>query len=452
MNKSRNTRSAAAKGARKSGIRPGRARGVLVGFAILGLAAVTGYYAWQWSTAPKPPVIVNDGLDRPVITQITQALNDVRSSPRSDKTWGKLGLALQASEFKTEARFCFAQAERFDGAEPRWPYFQALLLTQDHPEEATAKFRRAVELSRDRSDIPRLRFAQFLAERAKLDEAESHFKDLLRVNRNHGPALLGLAQSSFAQGRLQESTEYLNRCLKDVHVAKSAYLLLTTVQQRMGNARAAEGAASIAAVLPPDRTWPDPYAKEAAEFQIARQALVDRGLQLVKHGYLDEALPLVTRVLQDYPEDPEGWLLLGRLHLLQKDCAAAERAIRRHLALRSQSVNGYAQLGMALLCLERYSDAAAAFQEAVQWKPDFGEAHFNRGFALARMGNGIDAIQSFREAIRCSPNLIDPYITLADLLSQSGQKADALFYLHRALELNPADERAKVLLERARQR
>jgi tetratricopeptide (TPR) repeat protein len=403
-------------------------------------------------SVPQPPTVPCDGLDGAAASQISQALNEVRSSPRSDQAWGKLGLALEASEFKTEAVFCFEQAERFGSSKLRWPYFQALLLRQDHPEKAITKFQRAVELNRPQSDIPRLRFAQFLAERGKLREAEGHFQELLRSNPNHGPALLGLARLSFTEGRLQESTEYLKRCLENVHVARSAYLLLTTVQQRLGNVRAAQGAAEIAATLPPDQTWPDPFAKEAAEFQVARQALIDRGLQLVKQGRLQEALPLVTRVVQQYPQDAEAWLLLGRLRLQQKDCREAERAIRRHLALSPESVNGCAQLGMALLCLERYPDAAAAFEKAVQLKPDFGEAHFNRGFALARMGQGAEAMQSFREAIRCTPNFIEPYITLADLLSQSGQKEEALFFLNRALELNPADERAKVLSERVRQR
>lgn len=429
-----------------------RPRWIIIVLVLVGLVAGAGFYGWRRVKAPIPPSIPTDGLDHAVATQITQALNEVRATPRSDKAWGKLGLALQASEFKTEATFCFAQAERFKGQEPRWPYFQALLLMQEHPDEAIAKFRRAVELSRDQPDTPRLRLAQLLAERGNHNEAGRHFKELLRVYPNHGPSRLGLAKLSSAQGRPQESTEHLKSCLEDPYVAKSAYLLLATVQQRLGNARAAQGATGIAATLPSDQLWPDPYASEAATFEVSRQTLVDRALQLGKQRRIDEALPLVTRVVKEYPDEPEGWLLLGRLRLQQKDCTAAEQAIRRHLDLSPESVNGYAQLGMALLCLERYADAAECFQKALQLKPDFGEAHFNRGFALSRMGNGLDAIQSFREAIRCSPNFIDAYITLADLLSQTGQKAEALTWLNRALELDPSDERARILMERVQRR
>ncbi len=103
---------------------------------------------------------------------------------------------------------------------------------------------------------------------------------------------------------------------------------------------------------------------------------------------------------------------------------------------------------MALLCQERYAEAADSFERAVQLKPDFGEAHYNLGFALARTGRGRDALQPFRDAIRFSPEFIDAYILLADLLHQTGGRDEAGRVIQRALELDPGDERAKILRER----
>ena len=107
---------------------------------------------------------------------------------------------------------------------------------------------------------------------------------------------------------------------------------------------------------------------------------------------------------------------------------------------------------MALLCQERYSAAAASFQEALQLKPDLGPAHYNLGFAQAREGKLTEAIESFRQAIRYNPDFVDSYISLADLLRQAGHKEEAVAQLRRALELNPSERRAKLLLERIQSR
>src|SRR5688572_32027068 len=41
----------------------------------------------------------------------------------------------------------------------------------------------------------------------------------------------------------------------------------------------------------------------------------------------------------------------------QNDCAGAEKALQQLLLLSPDSVNAHAQLGMALICLERYPEA-----------------------------------------------------------------------------------------------
>lgn len=196
-----------------------------------------------------------------------------------------------------------------------------------------------------------------------------------------------------------------------------------------------------------DPRW-KPNVSEIASLRVGFKAWSDHAQQMLSAGKHAEAAPLIGRLASDYPNAPESWLLLGRYRLEQNDCAGAEQAFRQLLNLAPDSINGHAQLGMALICLERYADAVPILRRAIQLKPDFGEAHFNLGFALARSGDGRAAIPAFHKAIRYNPDFIDPYITLADLLSQTGETREATNLLHRALQLNPADERAQTLLRR----
>lgn len=187
---------------------------------------------------------------------------------------------------------------------------------------------------------------------------------------------------------------------------------------------------------------------EVINLRVGLKAWSDKAQQLLSDRKHAEAAPLIDHLVKSYPDAPDPWLLLGRLKIDLNDCSGAEAALRRLLQIAPESVNAHWQLGIALICQERYREAVPVLQRAVELKPDFGEAHFNLGFALARSGNGRAAIPSFRNAIRYNPDMIDPYITLADLLAQSGGAQEAKNLLTRALQLNPADERAQTLLRR----
>src|SRR5262249_35853319 len=152
--------------------------------------AVTPLVAWlgvvfvQRSTLPRPPLIATSGFEPATAAQIEQALAEVRRSSRSGRTWGKLGMVLQAHELAS-ARFCFEQAERFEPTEPRWPYLHGLLSMSENSSVAIAKLERASDLCREQPDAARLQLAQSLFVAGRLDEAEGNFKRLLRANPKH---------------------------------------------------------------------------------------------------------------------------------------------------------------------------------------------------------------------------------------------------------------------------
>lgn len=426
--------------------RPSRRRWI-VAAAFLSIAIALTIHFVRRGAAPQPPVIATAGFEPMIISQVDKAVAEVRAAPRSGLAWGGLGMVLQAHEFTAEARFCFEQAERFDPAEARWPYLLALLLGQENAAGAIAQLQRAVNVGRDRQDAPRLRLAQTLFEAGRLDEAEGHFRTLLRLNAGHAAARIGLAELSHARGRVEETRRLLPLCLTNAHTARRANTLLAQVERQLGNTAPADAALRRVTTLPADLPWPDSFLADAAQFRIGRKAWTDQAQSWLDHGRHGEAQPIVARLIKDYPDAPDGWLLLGRMRLERNDCAGAEQCFRRVLQL-AEVVNGHAQLGITLLCQERYAEAIPAFQQAIRLKPDFGEAHFNLGLALGRAGRASEAIEPFRQAIRHSPNFVDPYITLADLLHQAGERQEALSLLSRALRLAPSDERAKALLQR----
>jgi tetratricopeptide (TPR) repeat protein len=398
----------------------------------------------------KPPSISTVGLDPAVAKRIEQTVAEVREAPRSGAAWGKLGSVLMHYEFVEQANDAFAHAEALAPTEPRWPYLHGLLLLNHDVPAAGAKLNLAARLSGNTPDMPRLRLAQFLAEQGRDQEAEHHFKALLSSQPAHTPALLGLARVYQMRGDLTNCTNTLRGCLEDRHTAKSAYALLAVTYRALGLAPEAAAAARRSAVLPPDAPWPDPFWDEAAAWRTGRKAKIEDASALMDRGQFDAALPILTQLGREYPDDEEVWYLMGwALNQLQQS-SAAEEALREHLRRAPQSPKGHAQLAVSLLQQKRYSEAIDVLNAGLKLKPTWREFHSNLGFASVQLGRDGDAVRHFRNALECDPGYPPTYTALAELLSRDGKGEEARRLLLQVLKLDPGNGRAEVLLERLR--
>jgi tetratricopeptide (TPR) repeat protein len=410
------------------------------------------WFYWQRNPpVPKLPEIAVAQLDGAAASLIEAHLASVRAAPRSGEAWGQLGGLLRSFEFPAEAGQCLATAARLDSNNPRWPYLHGLLLMNRSPVEAAVLLRRAVALCGNQPEVPRWRLARLLAESGQWNEAQQHLRELSGARPEFTPALLALAQAALARNDLDEGIRLANRCTRDPRTARSAWSLMALLRERRGEIDQARMAGERAASVPPDSPVGDPFEAEIATLRGDPRSLSDRVQRLLQSGNLAQAGPLVGQLVRDHPRFAEGWLLLGRWQLLNKDPAAAEPSIRHHLEMDPGSVNGLFQLGMTLLATKRFEEAATVFRQSLELKTDFGPACYNLGFALARSGKKREAIAPFREAIRHNPERIDSYILLADLHLQFGERSEAEALVRQANAVDPKDPRIATLRARLAQ-
>ncbi|MBI5388180.1 MAG: tetratricopeptide repeat protein [Verrucomicrobia bacterium] len=414
-----------------------RWRGIVA--AVLIVVLGVGVWFVVQRVGPKPPVVSTASLDPAVARLLDQLTREVRGSPRAGTAWGKLGAAFFAYGFDKEAATAFTLAQKFSPDEPRWPYRHALVQIEmgAPPEQVITNLESAVRLSRDQADMPRLRLAQFLLERGRSEQAEPHFQQLLRLQAGHAPALLGLARIRLAQGRVAESLELVNRCADDPHVARSAQALLAQLQQRLGNAAAAETAGRRSASLPPDRPWPDAYLSEFPELRVGRRALMDVAQELIEAQRHDEALTVLASVTNNYPRDPEAYYGIGLVLNHAQRSVEAERVLREHVRLATNSAHGCEQLAAALQAQKRDAEAVAVLERAIQIMPTFAKAHHRLGVACARLDRPDEAIGHLHAALKHDPKNVESYGVLADLLSVRGRHAEAAEALEHAVQLRP---------------
>jgi tetratricopeptide (TPR) repeat protein len=410
------------------------------------VAAVVAIVAVYRHSSPAPPKVSLSSLDRNLASLIETSRAAVIAAPRSASAWGKLGQGFHAAEFRSEAMFCYSNAMKFDAREPRWPYLLGALQLRDRPDSALQYLSRATELA-GTNETPRYAFAHALVAQGRFDEARPHLELLVAANPAHAAAHLDLARLFLARNQIKEASRALESPLTNNFTERHALLLAAQLAQRNNQPDLASQLSRKALATPRGFDWPDVFIREVKSLRADRVALADNANALLQQKRLPETEAALDQLFASFPNDAEGLLLLGRLRYLQQRCAEAEKIFRESLQQQPDSLNALVQLGMALMCLEQWTNAAAVLERAVTLKPDFGAAHHNLGVARSRAGDIAGSIKAFRDALRCTPGDVNALIALAEELANAGQVAEAIECVKRAEELAPNEPR----LARARE-
>jgi tetratricopeptide (TPR) repeat protein len=417
---------------------------VLTGAVVLAVAA-TGWYLWNWYGVPAPPAVSYVDVDPAVAEAVETARREVRWHPRSAAAWGRLGQLLLAHGFKPESRACFAQAERLESTNPRWPYLQGLNLRFDDPEAAVLCLRRSVALCARGPNAPELLLAEVCLQQGNLGDAERHFRYVLGRDSDDARARLGLGRLALERGKPRDSLDHLQRSASSRLAPKASRILLAQAYHQLGDPAASDRERVAADALPDDPPWPDPFLEEAQALLIGKQARLARLQTLHRQGRDGEARALAGQLEDDYPD--VYWLVEGREQMARGNFAAAEQALRKAIELAPESVDARFDLGTALFEQRNYRAAADCFRKVTELEPGYGPAYQRLGRCLVSQGDRAEALRAFQAAVRYVPQNAEVRRELGELLAREGREAEAVIQLRQVLQLQPGDARATKLLE-----
>lgn len=414
---------------------------------LLALGAAGGVWWRQADRTPirTPPTLDLHDVDPAVAVAIEKERLQVLRTPRSASAWGKLAALLTAFNYRGEAMICFAEAERLDPSDVRWPYHRGVLLFLDDPNDAIPCLRRAVERGGD-AEAPRLRLSEALLSLDRLDEAEEAFR-LCRAQ-DHPRVRLGLGRIALQRERWDEARTHLEAAAKDRSSARAAALALAELHQRRGDDKTAADYRRRVELLPPDPAWSDPFVEEIQRFDLGRRIRLMRADGLFQRGHAAEAIARLHELVQDYPSSREAWFALGQCLHAVGDYPRAEVAMRKVVELDPGYAEAHNYLGAALLRQKRLEDAAVSLRKAIELKPDFALAYGNLGRCLLRQNDVFAAVSAFRSAVSCKPEYALAHTELAEALHQIHRDGEALEQARQALQLNAGDERAKQLRQK----
>lgn len=176
-----------------------------------------------------------------------------------------------------------------------------------------------------------------------------------------------------------------------------------------------------------------------------------RGVDLLQSGDTGEALPLLERSAETIPRSIDAWQFLGlalqRTGRLEEALEAYERAFE----LSNGSPLLAEPMARVALELQRWEDAAAFLELALEEEPDRLDVRLNRTRALLLAGRGEDALAAARETVDRAPESPDAQYLLgaAQMGTNRLEEAEASFRraLERAPEHQPALSDLAVLLQ-----
>ena len=110
---------------------------------------------------------------------------------------------------------------------------------------------------------------------------------------------------------------------------------------------------------------------------------------------------------------------------------------------QSISAETYLNLGNTMIHASELKKAIVMYDKAIQLKPDFAIAYYNRGFAKSLLGQYADAIADYDTAIQLDPtNAYVYYGFRGRVKADMGQHADAIADYDTAIQLDSANVHA----------
>ena len=290
------------------------------------------------------------------------------------------------------------------------------------------------------------------------EAAEEQFSNLLVAGQESAPALMLAAAVARARGDDAQAVERLGRAMElaagDPELQLEAGLRLEEL-----------GAIDLALTA---------YACAGRRKEPFPRALSRLGLLQAKHGFAEDALLNLAKVVQYLPNRAEAYNDLAVAYGVLGDYVEALNSFEQSLRLKPDSFEVLINAGRAAEALWEHERAMAYFRRALSLKPDSGktklllglsqlsgadsddlgnilqevavedtyEAQFNVGIArmaLDRFEEGWSALERARDL---APDRYEPYCMLGFFAGLRGRAKEAEALYGRGIALNPHDPRA----------
>jgi tetratricopeptide (TPR) repeat protein len=160
-------------------------------------------------------------------------------------------------------------------------------------------------------------------------------------------------------------------------------------------------------------------------------------------GKRSEAVEQWLQVIDQLPQEPEGYFQLGNLAFENAAYEEASKRFRQVLERKSNSTEALNGLGLVFAAQGKTNEAIAQFEKALQLNSHYSAVRVNKALLLANRGQKSQAIAEYQTVLRLDTSNVAARINLAKVLAGEGKKKEAIGLYTEALEIRPENPTAQ---------
>jgi len=133
----------------------------------------------------------------------------------------------------------------------------------------------------------------------------------------------------------------------------------------------------------------------------------------------------------------EDYYVRGLNFYYKGDYNLALKSFEKAIELKPDYAEAWYNKGLILMRLRKDKEALESFEKAINLKPNYVKAWNNKGVVLKRLMRYDEALEAFKKALELDKNNTTSLYNIACVYSLKGDKEKALEYLKKAIELKP---------------
>ncbi len=189
------------------------------------------------------------------------------------------------------------------------------------------------------------------------------------------------------------------------------------------------------------------YVDRALGIKVTSEGRKLKARILAATGRVEEAISILTSILENDIRDDEAWLILGQVLEDSGDLEESSEAYSQCVRFNPRNLTCWMNRGNVMLRLEKYSEALLCYEKALEIRRDIPALWNNRGVALKYLGKYDEALRSYNVALKMDKDFADAYLNKAILYFETRKYEKARNEVEEYLKRR-RDSRALLLLAR----
>ncbi len=384
-----------------------------------GRFVLLGFLQLETQGAEIPSILTNH-MEAPVAQLIDKTRASLEKNLNSAEAWGRLGMVSHAHGLLQPAIVCYQQAAKQDSSDYRWPYLTATALRNSKRADAIFYYAKAMKL-KSNDFVLSVTYADTLTQNGQYEEAQALYNAVLPINEAQSFALIGLARIAYIDNDLVTAQTHLQKARQIDPNDREIYTLLAHVHMKLGNEEAARESEWLVRTYPHAKVLDAPIIKAMQSFGETAGAFVARGQRMTESGDYVGAEAAFRQVLARRPGLAFDYGNLANVLARQGRYAEALEYFERGLTINPNDVEMLSNQSLALMTDGQLDHAGTTLIKAIELDPNYGHAHFNLGVLRYRQRNYGAAVEHFSDALSTNPALTQAYLNLGTTYAEMGK-------------------------------